>query len=135
MISSRGTADGREINTGYALAQPNIATQQYPLDAPEMADFVSSLDRINQLADEAPGFVERLQTDEGDATGIRHFGDNVVVNMSTWTDLDSLHNYAYKSTHREILRRRREWFYHENSYSVLWWVKSGSHTPQTFSVN
>ncbi len=112
-------------SSAYQLAQLNIATQQYPLEAPEMADFVANLDRINQLADDAPGFVWRLQTPEGDATGIRHFGENVVVNMSTWADIDSLHNYVYKSAHTDILKRRREWFTTMRTYSVLWWVKSG----------
>ena len=49
------TTDGNLNDTAagvtYQLAQLNVATQQYPLEAPEMADFVASLDRINQLAD------------------------------------------------------------------------------------
>jgi diadenosine tetraphosphate (Ap4A) HIT family hydrolase len=111
---------------GYELAQLNIAAQLHPLDAPEMADFVNNIDRINALAEQAPGFVWRLQTEDGDATAIRHFGDNVVVNMSVWTDIESLHNYVYKSDHVSVLRRRREWFSTMKVYSVLWWVKSGS---------
>ena len=36
---------------GYELAQLNIAQMKTPLDAPEMADFVANLDRINALAE------------------------------------------------------------------------------------
>lgn len=110
----------------YDLAQLNIATQLYALEAQEMHDFVSNLDRINQLAEESPGFIWRLQTEDGDATGIRHFGDNVVVNMSTWSSIESLYNYVYTSAHLSILKRRREWFSTMQTYSVLWWIKSGT---------
>ena len=54
-----------------------------------MAGFASNLDRINALAEATPGFVWRLQTDEGDATSIRPFdNDNMLVNMSVWRDLE-----------------------------------------------
>ncbi|HRD49481.1 MAG TPA: DUF3291 domain-containing protein [Candidatus Contendobacter sp.] len=33
-----------------------------------MEGFVSRLDEINSIADRAPGFVWRLQTEEGDST-------------------------------------------------------------------
>lgn len=69
------------MNT-FELAQLNIAVMRAPLDAPPMADFVANLDRINALADAAPGFVWRLQTAEGDATAVRPLGDSTLVNMS-----------------------------------------------------
>ena len=54
--------------SGWHLAQVNIARAIALLDAPELADFVASLEPVNALADGAPGFVWRLQSDEGDAT-------------------------------------------------------------------
>jgi Domain of unknown function (DUF3291) len=51
------------------LAQVNIALPREPLDAPLLRDFVAALDPVNARADDVPGFVWRLQTDEGDATG------------------------------------------------------------------
>src|SRR5215218_4450387 len=94
------------------LAQVNIATLRAPLDGPELAGFVAELEPINALADAAPGFVWRLQTDDGDATAIRAFGDDrIVVNMSTWASLDALREFAYGNReHLAVLRRRREWF-------------------------
>jgi 3-oxoacyl-ACP reductase-like protein len=57
----------------YQLAQLNIGVIKAAMDSPVMADFAGNLDRINALAESMPGFVWRLQTDQGDATAIRPF--------------------------------------------------------------
>ena len=87
----------------YQLAQLNIASMKYPLDSPGMADFVNNLEHINALADSTPGFVWRLQTEEGDATSLKPLGDQTLVNMSVWKDVESLSNYVYRSAHVEIM--------------------------------
>ena len=113
----------------FHLAQLNIAKMSHPQEAPEMADFVANLERINALADAAPGFVWRLQTEDGDATGIDFFGTDWLVNMSVWEDVEALHNYVYGSAHAQLLSRRREWFERvEEAYLVLWWIPAGT-TP------
>ena len=113
----------------YELAQLNIAVMKEPLDSPRMADFVANLERINAVAESAPGFVWRLQTEEGDATALRPLGDSTLVNMSVWKDVASLNDYVYKSAHVEIMRRRKEWFDRMREASiVLWWVPQG-HRP------
>lgn len=113
----------------YQLAQLNIGELKAPLDSPELKDFVDNLDRINALAESSPGFVWRLKGDGNDATSLRPLGDNVIVNMSVWRDVDSLRNFAYKSAHAEILRRKREWFTRmAKAYMTLWWVPAG-HEP------
>ena len=94
----------------YQLAQLNVAALKAPLDSPELKDFVDNLDRINALAEQSPGFVWRLKGDGNDATSLRPLGDNVLVNMSVWRDVDALRDYVYKSAHVEIMRRKREWF-------------------------
>lgn len=113
----------------HHLAQLNIATMKESLESPSMADFVANLDRINHLAESSPGFIWRLQDEEGDATAIRPFGPQVLVNMSVWADVESLSQYAFRSAHAEIMRRRREWFEKmSDAYTVLWWVPVG-HRP------
>lgn len=113
----------------YRLVQLNIAKMKESLESPLMADFVANLDRINTLAEQSPGFVWRLKDESGDATAIRPFGDNVIVNMSMWNDVASLRDYAFKSAHVEIMRRRREWFERlDEAYAVLWWV-AADHRP------
>ncbi len=114
----------------HELAQLNIGVIRAPMDSPVMAEFASNLDRINALAEASPGFVWRLQTEEGNATAIRPFEDeNLLVNMSVWRDVASLKAYVYDSAHLGFMRRRREWFeLMKEAYLVLWWVPKG-HRP------
>jgi hypothetical protein len=82
--------------SAYQLAQLNVGIIRGAMDSPVMAEFAASLARINALADRAPGFVWRLQTEAGDATAIRPFEDpNLLLNMSVWRDLESLTQYVY----------------------------------------
>ena len=111
------------------LAQLNVAKMKFEFDDPKMQGFIDRLEDINALADHAPGFVWRLQTDEGDATAIDYFGVDTLVNMSVWEDMGSLHAYVYRSAHNEVMARRKLWFDRlEVAYSVLWWVPKG-HAP------
>ena len=113
----------------YQLAQVNIATLKAPIDSPELKDFVDNLDLVNGLAESSEGFVWRLTGEGNDATSLRPFGADVIVNMSVWRDVDSLRRFAYgNKTHVEILKRKREWFTRMNLYLVLWWVPEG-HRP------
>jgi hypothetical protein len=114
----------------YELAQLNIGVIKGPMNSPVMAEFAANLERINALAENSPGFVWRLQTEEGDATALRPFDDDrTLVNMSVWRDMESLSAYVYRSGHVEIMRRRREWFERmEQAFLVLWWVPKG-HRP------
>ncbi len=117
--------------SGHELAQLNIARMVAPLESPAMKDFVDNLDRINALAEASPGFVWRLQSDEGDATAIRPFGEEYLVNLSVWESVASLHEFVYRTAHTEIMRRRKEWFGRmREAYTVLWWVPAG-HRPTT----
>jgi hypothetical protein len=71
----------------------------------------------------------RVHEKLGSPVAFRGFGDDYVVNMSVWEDVASLSNYAFKSDHVEIMRRRREWFHPMAiAYAVLWWVPVG-HRP------
>ena len=111
---------------GHHIAQLNIARMKFPLDAPQMADFGARLDEVNALADAAPGFVWRLQTDAGDASAIDIFGADLLVNMSLWESIPALQDFAFRSAHRHVLARREEWFEPmREAWSVLWWLPAG----------
>ena len=111
----------------YHLAELNIAKMKYPLEDPRMQEFVDRLDQINALAEASPGFVWRLQTDEGNAAAIDYFGAGYLVNMSVWRDVASLQDYAFRSAHRGVFARRQEWFESmDEDYLVLWWIPAGS---------
>jgi heme-degrading monooxygenase HmoA len=112
----------------HHLAQVNVATLRAPLDGPELAGFVAQLEPVNALADGSPGFVWRLQTEDGDATAIRAFDDQrIMVNLSVWASLEALRNFVYASHHLDVMRRRREWFYRTaDAYLALWWIPAGT---------
>lgn len=113
--------------SSYHLVQLNIGRMLAPLDDPAMAGFVTRLEEINALAERSPGFVWRLQSEEGDATSIRPFDDErILVNMSVWESIESLREYAFRSAHSELLKQRRQWFEKfERAYSVMWWIEAG----------
>ncbi|MCJ0871501.1 DUF3291 domain-containing protein [Streptomyces sp. AP-93] len=111
----------------HELAQVNISRLKYPLDSPELKDFVDGLDHVNAVADAAEGFVWRLEGEGGDATGVRVFDDEwIIINMSVWRDADALNAFMYAGRHRELMARRREWFEHvKEAMTTLWWVPAG----------
>lgn len=107
------------------LAQLNIAMMREPAASPVMADFFANIDRVNALADVAPGFVWRLKGDPP----VNPFGANALVNISVWHSVEALSDFVHKSGHMDIMRRRREWFTREaEATTVMWWVPAG-HEP------
>ena len=119
----------------YVLAQVNIGRLRAPVDSPQLADFMAALDPVNAVADAAPGFVWRLQTEDGNATAVRAFewdaagSAGVIMNMSVWESVEALKDYTYRTAHAELLRQRQEWFEKfSGMYLALWWVPVG-HVP------
>lgn len=114
----------------YHIAEVNIARMHAPLDDPLMAGFVARLAELNALADQSPGFVWRLQTEEGDATYLRPYDDErILFNLSVWESIEPLKDYVFRSVHQEMMRQRRQWFEKfDGTYTALWWVKAG-HIP------
>lgn len=112
----------------HHLAQVNIARLLAPLDHPTLAGFVSRLDEINALADGAPGFVWRLQTEDGDATSLRVFPDErILVNLTVWESVEALKAFAYRTRHAELLRDRAQWFERLGApHYAMWWIEAGS---------
>jgi uncharacterized protein DUF3291 len=114
----------------YYIAQINIAHMRAPLTDPIMEDFVAQLPPINALADESPGFVWRLQSEDGDATSIKVYDDDmIIINLTVWESADALREYVYKSAHQGVLRDRKRWFAKfDGPYYALWWIRAG-HFP------
>jgi hypothetical protein len=101
-----------------------------PIEDPVMAGFVERLEPLNALADASPGFVWRYQTDEGDATEVRVFNDELILfNMSVWESVEALENFVYRSDHVEALQKKAEWFERASRATLaLWWIEIG-HVP------
>lgn len=112
----------------WHLAQLNVGTARFPMDDVRIRGFVSRLDEINALADRAPGFVWRLQSDSGNATDIQLTDDpRFIVNLSVWQSIEALFDFAYRSEHAQVMALRRHWFEpHDGAYQVLWWIPAGN---------
>ena len=100
--------------SGYHLAQINVGR---PLRAavsdPLIAGFVAELDRINAIADTAPGFVWRLKGAGNNATDIHPDATDplMALNMSVWESPQAAAApFVYRSDHLPVMRRRAEWF-------------------------
>ena len=113
---------------GFHLAQVNIALPLEPLTSARLNEFVRLLDPVNDLADRAKGFVWRLVAEEGNATSVRVLDDDqLIVNLSVWESLEDLRVFAFEGFHREVMRRRKEWFRIIGApYSVAWWIPAGT---------
>lgn len=112
----------------HHLAQINLGLLKAELDDPSMRGFTDRLEPINALADHSPGFVWRLiEEGEADATALRPFGPNTIINFSVWRDVETLWNFTYRTDHLDLLRRRRTWFERMDGVLVaLWWIPAGT---------
>jgi hypothetical protein len=112
---------------GYHLAQLNIGRAVAPLDDARLADFMNWLDQINALAEQSPGFVWRLQGDNGNNTSLKVSDDpQFIVNLSVWASIDDLHAFTYRSDHKAVFARRYEWFERADGPNMVWWVPAGT---------
>lgn len=114
------------------LAQLNLANALDTMDSPRMASFIARIEEVNAAAERAPGFVWRLKDLDGPgALGIRiSDDDSLLVNLSVWTDIESLREFVLSAgMHREVLASRRQWFMPAaEPMTVCWYVTEG-HVP------
>jgi hypothetical protein len=112
----------------WELAQVNVAVMRAPLDDPSMAEFASAFDRIAALAERSPGFVWRLPAVTGHSVVTAADGTQQLANVSVWQTYRSMHEFAYRSAHGQMLLRRQRWFLPTQQPSTaLWWVPAGAH--------
>lgn len=116
----------------HHLAEINISWLIKPLEDPANDDFRALLAPVNEVADSSEGFVWRLMTSYGDATGIEVLSDPLIlVNVSVWVSLEALRSYLRQDAHVQVMRRRDKWFRKSpKPHLALWWVKRG-HEPTT----
>lgn len=116
------------------LAQLNVGRLVDDPDSPTVGEFMNALPAINLLGESSPGFVWMLKDEDGaGAVGQRFPGheddERFIVNLTVWTDLETLQHFTTRSGHGMYLRRRREWFEKpEQPTTVLWWIEEG-HMP------
>lgn len=102
------------------IAQFNIARLRHPLGHELTKPFVDLIDETNAHAEASPGFVWRHGIDTRSPDEDVYGDPMMTVNLSVWQSIDHLRNYVYRGFHRDVFRRRKEWF--DSSAVVLWWV-------------
>jgi len=118
-MEARGMSD-------WHLAELNIAHLQDDLESELLTDFVANLDRINSLAEQSPGFIWRLIDNDQPTETNFDFGDDYIATLSVWNSVESLHDFVYRTVHKDIMRRKPEWFHRmPRAHMVLWWVPEG----------
>ncbi|WP_298346049.1 DUF3291 domain-containing protein [uncultured Algibacter sp.] len=113
----------------YHLAQVNIAKRLAPMDDPIMQDFINNVEKINAIADEAEGFIWRMQDEDKDLGAEIFQDDTLLINMSVWESLVSLFNYTYKSGHIEVFKRKKEWFSKMKMVHMAFWYIPEGYEP------
>ena len=117
-------------NTSWHLAEFNVARLHVPLDHDQNAEFVAVLGAVNLIAEVSPGFVWRLEADDGrSASYVVAYDDPLLIlNLSVWQDVDSLRHYVYRSGHGAYFRRRSQWFEApgDEANLVCWWLPAGT---------
>ena len=112
---------------GWHIAQINVASFRAPRGSPVNAEFEAALDQVNALAEASPGFVWRMTGEGENADGLLFDDPGITINMTVWETVEDLAAFAYRNTtHRAVLRRRKEWFVELPAYLALWWVPAGS---------
>jgi hypothetical protein len=114
--------------SSFHLAQFNIARLAAPIEAPQSAEFRAALDRINAIAEAAPGFVWRASGTGFDSESPADDIDPMVLaNLSVWESAETLAAFAYRTAHSHFIRHRERWFEPNAApYQAMWWVPAGT---------
>ena len=107
-----------------AIAQMNWGQMLYPLTDPRMKDFADHLDEIYLLAEEAPGFIWRIDESQlANELAQLGFSELTSATVSVWRSAEDLQKYTYDSAHGGFMERRQEWFAAvEGPQLVIWTI-------------
>ena len=114
--------------SGFQLAQFNIARLAAPIEAPGSAEFREALDRINAIAEAAPGVVWRaLGAGFDSATPADDIDPMILANLSVWESAEALAAFAYRTGHSHFVKHRERWFEPAAApYQAMWWIPAGA---------
>ncbi len=111
-------------DSGAHLAQFNISRLRHPIGHPETASFEALIDETNARAEASPGFLWRHGIDSRDTDVTAYDDPLVLVNASVWETPAQLRDFAFRGFHRDVYRRRQDWFV--DSAATMWWIPVGT---------
>ena len=103
-------------------------------DNPKVAEFANNTDRVNRLAERAPGFVWRMGADEmfaaqQDPKGLFKGSSRAASTLSVWASLDHLLSFVHKTVHQRFLAKGHLWFEPETRPKLVIWPVAADHRP------
>jgi hypothetical protein len=127
------------------VAFTTFAILKKPYGNPEVQGYDDLTPDAFEAAEDSPGFIARAKEDAEEShlsNFVRHWGewgkfdvprfytggrttetDSRASTLSLWTDVQSIFSFVYTGLHRDILRRRQEWFLKpEWPGYAMWWV-------------
>ena len=111
------------------IAQFNIARARWLMDDPRMKEFKDTVPRMNALAARSPGYVWRLEDEEGPDAPKFPGDPRMTFTLSVWQDVDSLRHFTWQTLHKRFRLRTREWFeVLETPYLAIWPI-ADDHRP------
>lgn len=116
------------------LAAFNLGVLRHDWDDPRIADFAENLDRVNAIAQRAPGFIwmldeEQMDAAQNDPQGALGGNPRTASTLSVWRDADSLGHFVWNTLHRAFYARREEWFAPGQGPRVVMWRVAAGHLP------
>lgn len=108
-----------------AIAQMNWGRMLYPLDDPRMKEFADRLDEIYHLAEQASGFIWRIDANQL-TQEMLELGDDgkTSTTVSVWDSITDLRDYTFQGQHGIYVDRAKEWFeIVEGPQLVMWTVE------------
>lgn len=111
--TSDSTAGRDAPPAGRFLCQYNVAILRYAFHSPEMLSFRERLQSVHEEAERDPDYVGRYEG-EHSAEGYIMPHPNwprLMGGLTAWRSLAALRRFVFDNVeHREIMRRKRDWF-------------------------
>ena len=112
------------------LAHFNVGRLALEPDDPRLADFLAGRAMVRRIAENARGFVWKIEAGVGSEDGATAPNDpKLLLSLSLWETAEALYNFVWKTLHKRFVVRRAEWFAPTRGANfVAWWVQRG-HRP------
>lgn len=111
----------------YYLLHANVARARAPLDSPVMLGFTSLVDEIDAIAHRSPGFITEPSLPDDGAI----YQPPLLLNISTWSSIESLDQFVHSGQHAAALGEREQWFIQDQRANyVLFWIPKGYSTTE-----